>query len=235
MNEPTPVVMPQQIWNPNYTPPDLGGQAYTSMANSVSKAMLEGSADLKTTLQNAAGTQGLLQVMAGMKTPIQYDASGKAISGGQPMLDPEMMKDLATKSLPTQQKAVGMMMSSIMQQQQLQNSTSQQMNMLNQFANNPSLMRTKMNMDVSAGQRGPMPQTSIPAAASNQAPVQQPTANPQNPPVAQTRNAPTFSAPPGYQWTQGSHPHNPEIQLHYLHDPSGRIIQSYNPDGTIFR
>jgi len=155
-----------------------------------------------------------LQVIGNMKGP-----------DGKPMIDPETMTDIAGKGLGAQQKFLGMAMPSIMQQQQLQNQNTAQQRMLQMYQQNPGLLGTKIGTEATPATRPPANYYQQPQQTTPQSPQQ-------NPAPAQTRNAPKFSAPPGYQWTQGAHPNNPDIQLHFLHDPSGAIVQAYNPDGS---
>jgi hypothetical protein len=231
-NNPAPVVMPQGPgglqWNLGI--PDLGGSAYTNMANSLTKSLNEGTANLSQNIKAAAGTGQLLQVMGNMKGP----------DGKTPMLDPEMMNDISTKGLAAQQKFLGMAMPSIMQQQQAQNENTSQQRMLQMYQANPDLFAIKMGMQ-SPGSRPPSTYYQQPQQQPQQAPVQQtpqpvtPQSPQQNPPAAQTKNAPKFTAPPGYQWSQQQHPNNPDLTLHVLHAPDGSVAQIYNPDGSLFR
>ena len=216
MNTPQPVVMPQGPgglqWNLGI--PDLGGSAYTNMANNLTKSLNEGTANLSQTLKAASGTGQMLQVIGNMKGP-----------DGKPMIDPETMTDIAGKGLGAQQKFLGMAMPSIMQQQQLQNETTAQQRMLNMFQQNPNLLKTKLMMSTTPGQRPPMQQGQV-----NVGPLTQDST------TATSQQAPTFQVPQnaalhGYTSQQVQHNGN---TVHALLDPSGKMVNVFNPDGSVY-
>jgi hypothetical protein len=212
MNTPQPVVMPQGPgglqWNLGI--PDLGGSAYTNMANSLTKSLNEGTANLSQTLKAASGTGQMLQVLGGMKGP-----------DGKPMLDPEMMTDIAGKGLGAQQKFIGMAMGSVQQQMQQQNELSAQQKMLSMFQQNPNMLKTKLMMSTTPGQRPPM---------------QQPVTQDSTTTPAQQQQAPSFQVPQnaalhGYTSQQVQHNGN---TVHALLDPSGKMVNVFNPDGSVY-
>lgn len=219
MNTPTPVVMPSPVWNPNYQQPDLGGSAYTQMANSFSKQLDESSRSLGDTFKQQAGTSQLLQTLGQAKDP----------TTGKPLIDPDMMQSIATKGLPAQQKFLGMAMSTVAQQQSSQNELTAQQKMLQMYQQNPALMQQKLLMQTTPGQRPPMggggPQIT-------QTPAPQPTAPA---PQQQKSIAPTFLPPPGVDMTTEQHNGNTVYALRrpaQQGEKQGQIIHVVNPDGT---
>jgi hypothetical protein len=218
MNTPQPVVMPQGPgglqWNLGV--PDLGGSAYTNMANSLTKSLNEGTANLSQTLKAASGTGQMLQVLGGMKGP-----------DGKPMLDPEMMTDIAGKGLGAQQKFIGMAMGSVQQQMQQQNELSAQQKMLSMFQQNPNMLKTKLMMSTTPGQRPPMQQGQVNVGPLTQTSTQTP--------AQQSPTAPSFMPPPGVDMTTEQHNGNTVYALRrpaQQGESQGPIIHVVNPDGS---
>jgi hypothetical protein len=234
MNTPQPVVMPQGPgglqWNLGI--PDLGGSAYTNMANSLTKSLNEGTANLSQTLKAASGTGQMLQVLGNMKSPDTFamGPDGKMVATpGKPLLDPEMMTDIAGKGLGAQQKFIGMAMGSVQQQMQAQNEQSATQKMLSMFQQNPNMLKTKLMMSTTPGQRPPMQQGQVNVGPITQTSTQTPSQQQQNP------TAPSFMPPPGVDMTTEQHNGNTVYALRrpaQQGESQGPIIHVVNPDGS---
>lgn len=101
--------------------------------------------------------------------------------------------------------------------------------MLEMFQKNPPLLQTKMMMQMTPGQRPPMPQGQV-----NVGPLTQDSTT--TPAQQQPQAAPKFQLSPlsqrqGFTSQEVVHKGN---TVHVVADPNGNPVNVFNPDGTVY-
>lgn len=216
-----PVTGPQGLNQWDLGVPDLGGGAMVQMAGQIMKSMDKASENVGSILQQRQGASYLLGAMASAKVP----------GTNQPMFDSEMMNKLAKGPLAAQQQFIGTALTTYTQaQQQMAEQTAQQ-RLLQMYQQQPGLLNTKLLMQESPGQRPPMGNAAPRGIQITQNPGT-PATYQQTPAAEQTKNAPKFTAPPGYSWDIQKYNGN---DVHVLYDPNNKIAGIYNTDnGSLY-
>jgi len=175
--------------------PDLGGSAYTNMANNVSGQISKAAEGISGKIKQNAATNDMLKFFA------QTGQMGK-----------EDYAAIDSKSMGAKQQFLGLQMASQFQKMQAANELQAQQNMLGYFQGNRNALDTKRMLSFTPGQMPPM---GIPQGQAE--PTGQPSPAP-SPQPQQTANA----MPPG--WQHGFRKDNTGKMTQGFQGPNGQWV-----------